>query len=311
VVDPSPSIHGGGRHSVADLSLDVRRFRPSSSGKGRESPLSPSLSATLTSSSMLPFEWARRAEWARAILSSKYSLSSPSLRLSAGFLCTFVSAALSSAHLLPLYATQKAGLLRLLPLTPYVLSLNVGLLSCTLGLALLVSLSRRAVPAFTPSIIVPSILCGVALSLSSYFLSSYMPSNAGTDFSWYYYSEESDALAMAWFAVPLLVITTAAWMVWREHQITAKVDVEDEDAEVEEWRRTIVDDEEKAVVEVEEVQPRVRSGASISSPPDTSKAASDDFVRVVSWSNVSLWTLAVVLGTVAEGIAVIAWDEGY
>ena len=34
-------------------------------------------------------------------------------------------------------------------------------------------------------------------------------------------------------------------------------------------------------------------------------------VRVVSWSNVSLWMLAMVLGTVAEGLSLMMFDEGY
>ena len=197
----------------------------SSSSRGTRALLSSPLSplSSLHSSSLLPLDKAAVAGWLRQWV-KQTQLSSPPVRLSVGFACTAASAVLSSTHLLPLYATQKAGLLRLLPLTPYTISLHLGLLSSFVCLSAVVSLCRRTLPVVPRSIVLPSIAAGVALSLSSYFLLSHMPAHAAGDWSWLYYSQESDLLEMLMSAVPMVVVTACAWMVWREHQMQVRVD---------------------------------------------------------------------------------------
>ena len=256
-------------------------------------------SSSVRSSSLLPVDRAALMRWAQA-LTSVVRLQTPSVRLAVGCVCAIASAVLSSVHLLPIYATQRAGLLRLLPLTPYLSSIHIGLLSSSAVFVLLISLCRRSAPSARPSLVAPTVLCGVALSLSSYFLSSYMPSQAAASFSWYYYSLDSDVLAMAWYAVPMAVVTAAAWLVWKEQQLPTTTDGEKERPEADEVAR-MMEQEEEDEEERDAVHRDEEEGA----------GRNVDGERAVSWSNVSLWMLAMLLGTVAEGIAVIMWDEGY
>ena len=236
-------------------------------------------------------------------MSSRH-LSRASIRLSVGFATCLLSALLYCLHLVPIYATKRDGILRMISLDPYLLSIHIGLVFVTFTICPAIlfiahSRSQQHLPLWLSAKLTVGCCAGGAVAGFVYWwVMGYMPahSHIGVDevvaeYEWYFYSAGSDALVVAAQSVPRFTLTALAWAVAKEHKVSVPVkptrELRATREEMHEMMREVVQDRDGVRVERDEV------------------------VKAVSWSTVSLWCLALVLGAVSDGVAAFAWDEGY
>ena len=239
---------------------------------------------------------------------SSRQLSRASVRLGVGFVTSLLSALLYCLHLIPIYATQRAGVLRMISLDPYLLSIHLGLCIVAFTVCPLLLYTYRALypqgqslflsPRLTGGCCLGGALAGVVYWWSL----GYMPAHAhiGKDalvaeYEWYFYSSGSDALAVAAQTVPRITLTALAWAVAKEHKVPVPATPQ---------TQQLVPREEMQEINTEQ-QEDVRE-----QQHDEEEAPKAALTRV-SGSTVALWCLALVLGAVSDGVAVFAWDEGY
>ena len=242
----------------------------------------------------------------KAALSSHH-LSKASVRLSLGFVTCLLSSLLYCLHLVPIYATQRDGVLRIISLNPYILSLHLGLASliltvCPLILYAASSLSKRGQSVLlSPMLTVGCCVCGGLSGFVYWWLLGYMPAHSHiqvgaviAEYEWYFYSIGSDALTVASWSAPRFTLTALAWAVSKEHRIpiasSARTGRRASREEMQELNSESVEESDGQQQE-EDGRKQVSSRA--------------------SGSTMSLWCLALVLGAVSDGVAAFAWDEGY
>ena len=236
----------------------------------------------------------------QSILSSP-RLSKPSVHLAAGFACSLLSALLYNIHLVPIYATQRNGILRMLPLEPYLLSLHLGLLLVLFTIyplfILLLSHPSQGSVLLSPCLSLVCFVCGSLCGFIYWLLLSYMPGHSSVssesisaDFGWYYYSAGSDALAVASLSIPRLTLTVLAL------------------AFSDEIRKPLYG---RAVAKGREMQRTDCEAQRLLAQDEGAVLRQGKNVSPISWSTMSLWCFALVLGSVSDGVVSFAWDVGY
>ena len=245
-------------------------------------------------------------------VTSSHHFHSATTRLALGFVTSALSALLYCVHLVPVYATQRDGILRLISMDSYMLSIQLGLLAlaftvCPLVLRAADTLSQHALSfLLTPALTAACCVGGALAGVSYWWVLAYMPAHAFIGkqnitpaYEWFFFSAGSDLFAVAAQSIPRFALTALAFAVSKEHKLPMPAGaVQALPRPVREEMRAL---NSESVEEAEDgrVQRRVEVEKELA------------MQTRVSWSSVSLWCLALVLGAVSDGVAAFAWDEGY
>ena len=168
----------------------------------------------------------------RVAMSSQH-LSRAWVRLSVSFVTCLLSALLYCLHLVPIYATQRDGVLRMLSLDPYLLFILLGLVTVTftvcpavLYISRTLSQQQRQPMFLSPVLTIGCCVCGALAGFVYWWMLGYMPahSHIGKDtivaeYEWYFYSAGSDVLTVAAQTIPRFTLTALAWAVAKEHKV--------------------------------------------------------------------------------------------
>ena len=297
--------------SYVDIdSLEAEEERPSERySLNHQLTSSHSTASSTFSSSALCWPFSTSIPSALAAALSPRHFSRASVRLGVGFVTCALSALLYCVHLLPIYATQRDGILRMLSLDPYLLSIQLGLLLVTCTVCPFVLYTARTLTRHRQSVLLSPLLTGGcclggAVAGAVYWWTlGYMPAHAHIDkdslvseYEWYFYSIATDALVVAAQSVPRFTLTALAWAVAKEHRVPIPTKALQEQRVT----RAVLDNTNSELLDD-------RGDVEVVEREETLKTADSR----VSWSTVSLWCLALVLGAVSDGVAAFAWDEGY